>query len=281
MVPPWRSTTRRTTARPRPLPPGRAVTNGSNRRPATARGIPGPSSDDRDAAARRDLDRDRLRTDLGRVQHEVVEHLLELSAIAVDDDVRPGDVDGRILDREPCLGGDLARQPGELDALDDQGDVAGQAHELLGQPVEPIDLGEHVVITLDGRRGRQHLASELDVRAQDAERIADLVGDHRGHLADRGEPFCAAVSDPGPLERAQREHEAEREHACREHRQGDRGQIRRAQAGLGRVELRAGLEREDAAVRQREVRGLDARVRDRVAAAPTEKTPAAAFASRS
>jgi hypothetical protein len=65
--------------------------------------------------------------------------------------------------------------------------------EAPDRVVQPLRLAQHDVheLRLVGRE-RQLLPQDLDRARHGGQRVADLVGDPRGHLADRGQPLLHA-----------------------------------------------------------------------------------------
>ena len=77
----------------------------------------------------------------------------------------------------------------------------GEVEEVLREPAEPLHLAEHVVERLavpraEGAAGAR--PDQLDRAADDADGVADLVRQHRGHLADRREALAPHQLGPQP-----------------------------------------------------------------------------------
>ncbi|MCY1007703.1 hypothetical protein OV079_19535 [Nannocystis pusilla] len=174
-------------------------------------------------AADRQLDRGARRARLQGVAHQVDQRLLDPLGVEVPaggrvrvvehDPRRIGELDGSPRDRPRVAGRGL--ELAGAHEVEEAGRQRLEAHRLLD---DPAGLGAPALVV------GELLLEQLGVALEAGERVADLVGQDGGHLAQRGQvaplgvarlgglgPLPLAVRDPGGDDQRDRDREADHE----------------------------------------------------------------------
>ena len=220
-VPPCRSTSRRDTASPSPVPPSWPVTNGSNRRPRASAG---------DARARRphreptSPSRDPPRISTGARARPAPRSRAGSRAPAGAGRHRPatgGSASRRrphdeIAEAAPRSRGPPPPQLTEVDRASSAAPVGGELEEVLGEPAEPLHLAEDVVESArSARRARP-------ARSRDSSTAARMIPSGLRISCARPRPPCATSASPRAARAAaSRARRSERRLPRREHGERD------------------------------------------------------------